>query len=373
MKLLSVIGTRPEAIKMAPVVRLLAATPGMDSVVCVTGQHRHMLEQVLELFDIKPQHDLSVMAQGQTLNSLSARILQGMDELLEQVRPDRVLVHGDTTTAMAAAMAAFHRHIPVVHVEAGLRTGSLTEPWPEEMNRRVIDVMAEVLLAPTEKAKANLLAENLHGQIHVVGNTVIDALQWVARRFERDVALRDSVDARLPQLAAGKRMVLLTSHRRENHGEGLAQICDAVTELVAGGEVEVVYPVHLNPLVLDVVQQRLGQVAGVHLIEPQDYLGFVRLMQRAFLVLTDSGGVQEEAPALGKPVLLLRDVTERPSVVEAGVVKLVGTDRQRIVAAVRELLHDSAAYERMTRAAHPYGHGDASEKIVQVLRQAKAA
>lgn len=373
MKILSVIGTRPEAIKMAPVVRLLSDTPGLDSVVCVTGQHRHMLEQVLELFDIKPRHDLSVMAQGQTLNGLSARILQGMDALLAQEKPDRVLVHGDTTTAMAAAMAAFHRHIPVVHVEAGLRTGSLTEPWPEEMNRRVIDVMAEVLLAPTEKARANLLAENLQGQIHVVGNTVIDALKWVAARFENDVALRERVDARLPQLAPGKRMLLLTSHRRENHGDGLEQICNAVAELVAGGEVEVIYPVHLNPLVLDVVQQRLGAMAGVHLIEPQDYLGFVRLMQRAFLVLTDSGGVQEEAPALGKPVLLLRDVTERPSVVEAGVVKLVGTDTQRIVAAAQELLHDSVAYERMTRAAHPYGHGDASEKIVKILLQGKAA
>ena len=372
MKILSVIGTRPEAIKMAPVVRLLAATPGVESVVAVSGQHRSMLEQVLQLFDIHPQHDLSVMVEGQTLNGLSARILQGMDELLEQVQPDRVLVHGDTTTAMAAAMAAFHRHIPVAHVEAGLRTGSLTEPWPEEMNRRVIDVMADVLLTPTEKAKANLLAENLHGDIHIVGNTVIDALQWVSQRFERDAVLRESVDARLPIIAQGKRMVLLTSHRRENHGDGLAHICDAVTELVAGGEVEVVYPVHLNPLVQDMVQERLGHVAGVHLIAPQDYLGFVRLMQRAFFVLTDSGGVQEEAPALGKPVLLLRDVTERPSVVEAGVVKLVGTDRQRIVSAANALLHDEAAYQRMTQAAHPYGHGDASEQIVKILLASKA-
>ena len=372
MKTLSVIGTRPEAIKMAPVVRLLAATPRVESAVAVSGQHRSMLEQVLNLFHIQPEYDLSVMAQGQSLNSLSARILQGMDELLEKVQPDQVLVHGDTTTAMAAAMAAFHRHIPVVHVEAGLRTGSLTEPWPEEMNRRVIDVMADLLLAPTEKAKANLLAENLQGRIHVVGNTVIDALQWVAQRLEKDAALQERVDAELPRIAEGKRMVLLTSHRRENHGDGLAHICDAVTELVAGGEVEVVYPVHLNPLVKDVVQQRLGHVAGVHLIAPQDYVGFVRLMQRAFFVLTDSGGVQEEAPALGKPVLLLRDVTERPSVVEAGVVKLVGTDRQRIVSAANALLHDSAAYQRMTQAAHPYGHGDASEQIVKILLAAKA-
>ncbi|RGE40763.1 UDP-N-acetylglucosamine 2-epimerase (non-hydrolyzing) [Comamonas testosteroni] len=373
MKILSVIGTRPEAIKMAPVVRQLAAAPGVESVVCVSGQHRSMLEQVLQLFDIAPDHDLAVMTQGQSLNGLSARILQGMDELLGKVQPDQVLVHGDTTTAMAAAMAAFHRHIPVVHVEAGLRTGSMSEPWPEEMNRRVIDVMAEVLLAPTEKAKANLLAENLQGQIHVVGNTVIDALKWVAQRFEKDSALRESVDARLPKIAEGKRMVLLTSHRRENHGDGLAHICDAVTELVAAGDVEVIYPVHLNPLVKDVVQERLGHVAGVHLIAPQDYLGFVRLMQRAYFVMTDSGGVQEEAPALGKPVLLLRDVTERPSVVEAGVVKLVGTDKQRIVSAANELLHDSAAYARMTHAAHPYGHGDASEQIVKIVLNAKVA
>lgn len=372
MKILSVIGTRPEAIKMAPVVRQLAATNGVESVVCVSGQHRNMLEQVLELFDIHPAHDLSVMEKGQSLNGLSARLLQGMDELLAKLHPDQVLVHGDTTTAMAAAMAAFHRHIPVVHVEAGLRTGSLAEPWPEEMNRRVIDVMADLLLAPTEKARANLLAENLQGSIHVVGNTVIDALEWVAQRFQNDHLLRESVDARLPQIAEGKRMVLLTSHRRENHGDGLAHICDAVAELVAGGEVEVVYPVHLNPRVLDVVQARLGHVKGVHLIEPQDYQGFVRLMQRAFFVLTDSGGVQEEAPALGKPVLLLRDVTERPSVVEAGVVKLVGTDTRRIVNAANELLHDSAAYARMTHAVHPYGRGDASEKIVKILLGGKA-
>ena len=373
MKILSVIGTRPEAIKMAPVVRLLARTPGIESVVCVSGQHRSMLEQVLQLFDIQPEHDLSVMSEGQGLNGLCARILQGMDALLETVKPDRVLVHGDTTTAMSAALAAFHRHIPVDHVEAGLRTRSLTEPWPEEMNRRVIDVVSQELFTPTEKARQNLLQESLQGRIHVVGNTVIDALQWVANRLEEDAALRASVDARLPTLRPGRRMLLVTSHRRENHGEGLAQICAALAQLVAGDQVDVVYPVHLNPQVQDMVRERLDGLDGVHLIEPQDYLGFVRLMQRSFLILTDSGGVQEEAPALHKPVLLLRDVTERPSVVEAGAVRLVGTDRQRIVDSVEHLLKDEADYARMTRSINPYGDGHASERIVQVLLGHQAA
>jgi len=367
MKIVSIIGTRPEAIKMAPVLRALSQVKGIESIVCVTGQHRFMLEQVLKLFEIQADHDLGVMVEGQTLNGLSARILERIDPVLEHVRPQRVLVHGDTSTAMAAALAAFHRRIPVGHVEAGLRTGSLAEPWPEEMNRRVVDVVGDLLFAPTVQARDNLLAERLEGRIHVTGNTVIDALQVVAAKLDRHAALREHIDAQLPQGAPGARMVLVTSHRRENFGQGLQNICEALLSIAARPDVEVVYPVHLNPQVREPVERMLGGVPRIHLTAPQDYLGFVRLMQRASVVLTDSGGVQEEAPALGKPVLVMREVTERPEAVRAGTVRLVGTQVQAIASQVNALLDDPAQYQRMARSVNPYGDGRASERIVAAL------
>jgi len=367
MKILSIIGTRPEAIKMAPLLGLLARTPGLQSVVCATGQHQAMLQQVLELFDLRVDHDLRVMTENQTLNGLCARIFERLDPVLEQVRPDRVLVHGDTSTAMAAALAAFHRKIPVGHVEAGLRTGTLAQPWPEEMNRRVVDVVSDELFAPTAGARDNLRAENLGGRIHITGNTVIDALHAMVARLDGDAQLRGQIDAGLPVLDPGKRLVLVTGHRRENFGPAMASICYALVDLARRGDVELVYPVHLNPQVTGPVHRILGGHPHIHLTAPQNYLGFVRLMQRAHLVLTDSGGVQEEAPALGKPVLVMRDVTERPEAVQAGTVRLVGADRGRIEKGVSLLLDDANEYQRMARSVNPYGDGRASERIVAAL------
>ncbi|MBN6150051.1 UDP-N-acetylglucosamine 2-epimerase (non-hydrolyzing) [Xanthomonas sp. AmX2] len=367
MKVLSVFGTRPEAIKMGPLVRALHAAPHIESLVCITGQHRAMLDQVMALFEIRPDHDLDVMVADQTLNGLCSRLFARLDALYEQVRPDRVLVHGDTSTAMTAALAAFHRRIPVGHVEAGLRTGDLQRPWPEEMNRRVIDVVADHLFAPTASSRANLEQENLSGRISVTGNTVIDALELTVERLEQDGALRASVDAQFPFLSPQRKLLLVTGHRRESFGEGFANICRALAELAQRTDLEIVYPVHLNPNVQGPIHAQLGGLDNVHLIAPQDYLNFVRLMQRAHVVLTDSGGVQEEAPALGRPVLVMRDVTERPEAVQAGVVTLVGTDPARIVAAV------DAACDRPVRPAHflpdasPYGDGRASARIVAAL------
>lgn len=367
MKILSVIGTRPEAIKMAPLLGLLARTPGIQSVVCTTGQHQSMLQQVLWLFGIRVDHDLEVMTENQTLNGLCARILERLDPVLQQVRPDRVLVHGDTSTALAAALAAFHRKIPVGHVEAGLRTGTLAQPWPEEMNRRVVDVVSDELFAPTDGARSNLLAENLGGRIHVTGNTVIDALHAMVARLDHEPHLCEQVDRGLPALDPGKRMVLVTGHRRENFGPAMASICAALADLARRGDVELVYPVHLNPEVTGPVHRILDGHPNIHLIAPQNYLGFVRLMQRASLVLTDSGGVQEEAPALGKPVLVMRDVTERPEAVQAGTVRLVGTGHGQIEKEVSLLLDDALEYQRMARSVNPYGDGRASERIVAAL------
>ncbi|MDO8306128.1 MAG: UDP-N-acetylglucosamine 2-epimerase (non-hydrolyzing), partial [Herminiimonas sp.] len=304
MKILSIFGTRPEAIKMAPLVRTLAQTPGIESVVCVTGQHRSMLEQVMALFEIKADHDLDVMMPNQSLNLLCSRIFAKLDPILESERPDRVLVHGDTTTAMVAATAAFQRRIPVGHVEAGLRTGDLSQPWPEEMNRRMIDVVSDFLFAPTVGSRDNLLRENLGGRILVTGNTVIDALQLTAKRIEQDMALRMRLDAQFPFLSPQRRVLLVTGHRRENFGDGFLHICEALAELAKRSDIDFVYPVHLNPNVRGPVLQMLSDLPRVHLIEPLDYLGFIRLMQLAHVVLTDSGGVQEEAPSLGKPVLV---------------------------------------------------------------------
>lgn len=367
MKVLSVFGTRPEAIKMGPLVRALGEAQHIESITCTTGQHRAMLDQVMSLFGIVPAHDLDVMVANQTLNGLCSRLFERLDALYEQVKPDRVLVHGDTTTAMTAAVAAFHRRIPVGHVEAGLRTGDLQRPWPEEMNRRVIDVVSDWLFAPTASSRANLEREHLGGRIVVTGNTVIDALRQTVARLDGDGALRDAVDAPFGMLDPRRRLLLVTGHRRESFGSGFENICRALAELAARDDLQVVYPVHLNPNVQGPVNAHLGGLRNVHLVPPQDYLSFVRLMQRADVILTDSGGVQEEAPALGKPVLVMRDVTERPEAVEAGVVRLVGTEAARIVAAVTGAISAPPPATGFDPGASPYGDGHASDRIVAAL------
>ena len=367
MKILSIFGTRPEAIKMAPLIRALEAEAAIDAVVCLTGQHRRMLRQVLDVFDITPHYDLDVMTENQTLNALASRVLHSLDEVIEAVQPDRVLVHGDTTTAAAAALAAFHRRIPVGHVEAGLRTGDLGKPWPEEMNRRVVDVLSDLLFAPTANAAANLEREQLHGRIVVTGNTVIDALRLTTARIDSSASLRTSLDERFAYIHPGKPLLLVTGHRRESFGDGFEEICAALAEIAHTQDVEIVYPVHLNPNVQNPVRRLLSGVANIHLIAPQSYVGFVRLLQRATVVLTDSGGVQEEAPALGKPVLVMRDVTERPEAVEAGTACVVGTQRVAIVEAVTRLLRDPEERATYAHKANPYGDGQASARIVAAL------
>lgn len=367
MKVLTLFGTRPEAIKMAPLVKTLAKTEGVESIVCSTGQHRQMLDQVLQLFSIPVDYDLDVMVPGQTLNGLFARLLTRIDALLEDIRPDCLLVHGDTSTAAACCLAAFHRGIAIGHVEAGLRTGDLTQPFPEELNRRVVDVMGRWLFAPTVTSRDNLLQENLQGQIHITGNTVIDALDLAVQKLDNEPQVGEGFARRYPWLDAKRRLVLVTGHRRENFGDGFRQICQALAELSRRDDVQIVYPVHLNPQVRDVVMSVLGDNPNVHLIEPLDYLEFVWYMRRAYLVLTDSGGVQEEAPHLGKPVLVMRNTTERPEAVAAGTVKLVGTDSARIKQAVETFLDDAALYAQVARSVNPYGDGKASERIVNAL------
>lgn len=367
LKILTIFGTRPEAIKMAPLVKQLANTPGIESVVCTTGQHRTMLEQVMALFEIRADHDLDVMTPNQTLNGLSQRLLERLDPVLEAVKPDRVLVHGDTTTAMVSALAAFHRGIAIGHVEAGLRTGNIRQPWPEEMNRRVVDVVSDMMFAPTAESKRNLLSENLGGRTIITGNTVIDALRLVAHKLETDATLRRSVDAKLPRLDPSRRILLVTGHRRENFGGGFEAICEALAALAQRDDIEIVYPVHLNPNVKGPVHATLSNLPRVHLIEPLDYLGFVRMMQRAHVILTDSGGVQEEAPSLGKPVLVMRDVTERPEALAAGVVRLVGTSKAKIVETVTALFDDSALWHSFSQVCNPYGDGKACERIIGSL------
>jgi UDP-N-acetylglucosamine 2-epimerase (non-hydrolysing) len=367
MDILIVFGTRPEGIKMAPLVKALRHEPTICTRVCVTGQHREMLDQVLELFGIVPDYDLSLMMRDQTLNTLSSRALEALDNVLEELRPDRLLVHGDTTTAMAASLAAFHRRIPVGHIEAGLRTYDLARPWPEEMNRRVVDVVSDLLFAPTAGAKANLLNERLSGRIFVTGNTVIDALFATTALIDGNRDLQSSLAAQFPYPAANRKLLLVTGHRRESFGDGFAAICAALDRLSRRSDLDIVYPVHLNPNVRGPVLAALSGRSNVHLMEPLDYLPFVYLMQRASLILTDSGGVQEEAPSLGKPVLVMRTVTERPEAVAAGTVRLVGTCEDVIDASVTELLDNAGAYHRFARLHNPYGDGHAAERIVAVL------
>lgn len=370
MKVLTVFGTRPEAIKMAPLVQALAKDPCFESQICATAQHREMLDQVLQLFSVVPDYDLNIMSPGQGLTEITCRILAGLKPILESFRPDVMLVHGDTTTTIAASLAAFYQRIAVGHVEAGLRTGDLYSPWPEEANRTLTGRLAQYHFAPTENARQNLLREGIPASgIVVTGNTVIDALLWVRDRAMTDTSLRVSLEQRYPFVANGKKTILVTGHRRESFGRGFEQICHALAEIALKNEnVQIVYPVHLNPNVSEPVNRILGHAENVILIEPQDYLPFVWLMNHAWLILTDSGGIQEEAPALGKPVLVMRETTERPEAVEAGTVRLVGTDSQRIVGEVTRLLHDDEAYQAMSRAHNPYGDGQACDRILRILK-----
>jgi UDP-N-acetylglucosamine 2-epimerase (non-hydrolysing) len=365
--ILVVFGTRPEAIKLFPVVAALKADARFRVEVCVSAQHREMLDQVLGIAAIVPDHDLDVMQPGQTLDALTARLLTGLGEVMDRVRPDRVIVQGDTATAMAGALAAYYRKVPVDHVEAGLRSGNIYHPWPEEINRKIIGTIANLHFAPTATAAAALVAETVDpARVHVTGNTVIDALHWVTQRIEAEPALAAGL-AGLEQRFAGKRIIGVTSHRRENFGGGLESIAGAIRQIAQRPDVALIFPVHPNPNVRAVMQDALGGLANVALIEPLDYPHFARLLSIAEIVLTDSGGVQEEAPALGKPVLVMRETTERPEGVAAGTARLVGTDAGRIVTEISTLLDDKPAYEAMARAHNPFGDGQAARRIVEIL------
>jgi UDP-N-acetylglucosamine 2-epimerase (non-hydrolysing) len=369
MKVLSVFGTRPEAIKMAPVVNALAQDPAIDAKVCVTAQHRQMLDQVLDIFGIRPDFDLNLMKPGQDLSDVTSNVLLGMREVFKQWLPDIILVHGDTTTTFAASLSAYYAKVKVGHVEAGLRTHNKYSPWPEEMNRMLAGAVADIHFAPTQKAQANLLREGRPvDAIHITGNTVIDALLDAVSRIRSDKALNTRFENQFDFIDPNKRIVLVTGHRRENFGSGFENICLALGEIAARTDVQVVYPVHLNPNVQEPVRRILSGINNVHLIEPLDYLPFVYLMDRSALLITDSGGVQEEAPSLGKPVLVMRDTTERPEAVEAGTVKLVGTDTKTIVREANHLLNEPVAYEAMARAHNPYGDGQAALRIRDILK-----
>lgn len=368
MKVMLVFGTRPEAIKMCPLVLEMQKDPRVEPVVCVTGQHREMLDQVLEIFDIKPDYDLSIMKHGQDLTDVTVSILSGLRDVISEVKPDSIFVHGDTATTFATTLAAYYQKVPVGHVEAGLRTGDLYSPWPEEGNRKLTGAIAKYHFAPTDWSQKNLLNEGVaQADIKVTGNTVIDALLWVAKKIDSDDELHAKIEAQLPKLNPQKRMVLVTGHRRENFGQSFDNICHSIRELAERGDVEVVYPVHLNPNVREPVDRILSGVDNVHLIEPLDYLPFVALMKKASIILTDSGGIQEEAPSLGKPVLVMRDTTERPEAVTAGTVKLVGTNQDVIVTEVTRLLDDKEAYLEMSYAHNPYGDGHACKHIIDSL------
>jgi UDP-N-acetylglucosamine 2-epimerase (non-hydrolysing) len=374
-KIMLVFGTRPEAIKMAPLVHILKAEPeNFDVQVCVTAQHRQMLDQVLKIFEILPDIDLNVMKPRQDLFDVTADVLQGMKSVFVDNKPDAVLVHGDTTSTLATAMAGFYAGVPVGHVEAGLRTRDLYAPFPEEFNRQVVSKVARWHFAPTELSRANLIAERVDDtRITVTGNTVIDALHWVLNRidtdFNRSAQLTQSLNQALPFNWQSNRFVLITGHRRENFGDGFLQICEGLSDLASRfTNVQFIYPVHLNPNVQTPVRSILAGRANVHLIKPLDYEPFVLLLKHSYVVLTDSGGIQEEAPSLGKPVLVMRDVTERPEAVDAGTVELVGANRERIVAGVSRLLEDEVHYSQMSRSHNPYGDGNACDRIVKVLR-----
>lgn len=369
MKILTVFGTRPEAIKMAPLVLALQNDERFESSLCVTGQHREMLDQVLSLFQLTPNFDLNIMKPGQDLTDVTASILQGMKSVLVEVKPDLVLVHGDTATTFAATLAAYYQQIPVAHIEAGLRTGNLYSPWPEEANRKLTGALAELHFSPTRKSADNLLAEGVsESAVHITGNTVIDALFKIVERFDRDAELAGSLAGQFPFLDNKRRMVLVTGHRRESFGGGFERICEALRRTAKMfPDIDIVYPMHMNPNVRKPVNRLLSELSNVYLIEPLDYLPFVYLMSRSYLILTDSGGIQEEAPSLGKPVLVMRDTTERPEAAEAGTVELVGTDVTKICSRLEALLTDEVTYDRMSKAHNPYGDGRACERILEVL------
>ena len=376
-----VFGTRPEAIKMAPLVKEFEKyAEDFKTIVCVTGQHREMLDQVLQLFEIAPHYDLNIMKQGQDLYDVTTRVLLGMRDVLREAQPDVVLVHGDTTTSTAAALAAFYQQIPVGHIEAGLRTHNIYSPWPEEMNRQITGRIATYNFAPTQLGRLNLLKENIDEKsIYVTGNTVIDALYWVVDKIKNDPALNGELQKSLAQagydvnrLSEGKKLVLITGHRRENFGDGFINICTAIKDLTQKyPDVDFVYPMHLNPNVRKPIHEVFGSQVGANMffIEPLEYLSFVYLMEKSNIVLTDSGGIQEEAPGLGKPVLVMRDTTERPEALEVGTVKLVGANYSKIVSEASRLLNDSAYYDQMSQAVNPYGDGYACNRIVNVLNE----
>jgi len=370
LKVLTVFGTRPEAIKMAPLVLALQGDARFESALCVTGQHREMLDQVLSLFALTPDYDLNIMKPGQDLTDVTSAILQGMRGVLADAKPDLVLVHGDTATTFATSLAAYYQQIPVGHVEAGLRTGNLYSPWPEEANRKLTGVLAAMHFAPTQKSADNLLAEGVTGSaVHITGNTVIDALFKIVERFDKDAELAGSLAESFPFLNPDRRVILVTGHRRESFGGGFERICEALNLTAkAFPDVDIVYPVHLNPNVQEPVNRLLSGLNNVHLVEPLDYLPFVYLMSRSYLILTDSGGIQEEAPSLGKPVLVMRDTTERPEALEAGTVELVGTDVERMVDRLEALLTDEVTYNRMSLAHNPYGDGQACTRILNILQ-----
>lgn len=368
-KILTVFGTRPEAIKMAPLVHALEDDSRFDTKVCITAQHREMLDQVLELFEIKPDFDLNIMKPGQTLNDVTTSILEGLKPILEQYKPDVVLVHGDTATTFAASLAAFYQQIKVGHVEAGLRSGNIYSPWPEEANRKLTSIITNYHFAPTLVSKDNLLNEGISKHdIIVTGNTVIDALLWVREKLKRDRFISDALSSTFDYLDPNKKLVLVTGHRRESFGGGFERICEALRQIATRNkDIQILYPVHLNPNVQEPVNRLLKDLENVFLIEPQQYLPFCYLMDRAWIILTDSGGIQEEAPSMGKPVLVMRETTERPEAVEAGTVRLVGTEVDLIVDQVSLLLSKSIEYLKMSKAHNPYGDGLASARILEFL------
>jgi UDP-N-acetylglucosamine 2-epimerase len=373
VKILTVFGTRPEAIKLTPVIRALQRRAGVRSVTCSTGQHREMLDQVLRLFQIPPDYDLSIMTRAQSLSDVTSAVLHGVDAVIKKEKPDRVLVQGDTTSAMAASLSAFYNKVPVGHVEAGLRSGDIHRPWPEEINRRFVDQIADLLFAPTAQAKLALEREGLgNRRIIVTGNTVVDALLEVRALIDASAELRGSLAARFGFLDPRKRLILVTGHRRESFGEGIVRICRALTMLAQRPDIEILYPVHLNDNVRAPVMDLLAGLPSVHLSEPAEYVPFCYLMSRAHIILTDSGGVQEEAPAFRKPLLVMRDVTERPEGVRAGVARLVGTDTENIVQATAHLLDDASAYDAMICGSNPYGDGRAAPRICQAIQSVTA-
>lgn len=369
IKTLAIFGTRPEAIKMAPVIRQLETNCKIESKLCITGQHQQMLNSVLSLFDIRPDFNLQVMTSNQSLSSLTGKILLGLENIFKTFQPNLILVHGDTTTTFAASLSAYYHRIPVAHVEAGLRTGNLNSPWPEEANRKLTTVLTEMHFAPTASARANLLKEGIvEEKIYVTGNTVIDALFEMSNKIDNELVLKTRLAQHFSFLSKERRIILVTGHRRENFGEAFKNICLAIKKIAAlHPEVDIVYPLHLNPNVHRPANAILNNVPNIHLMEPIDYLPFVYLMKKAYLILTDSGGIQEEAPSLGKPVLVMRETTERPEALKSGTVKLVGSDTDNIVKNVERLLVNEEAYYRMSQAKNPYGDGLASKRIVDII------